>query len=446
MKIVIAGAGEVGRHAAEVLSASGNSVTVIEQSVSVLRTLADALDVRTLRGNCAHADVLRDAGVAQCGLFVAATNVDELNLLSASLAKGVGAKVSVARVHHSAYFDNRGLDYQKHLQIDGLICPEYLTAVAIARILRHPGVLAIENFAQGKIEMQRLQVSADAPAVGVALADLKLPGGIRVAMVIRQDHAFIPDASTVIAEGDIVSVVGEQQNFEAASRFFQKNEFKRRHVVIVGGTAMGVWLCRALRSRHFSVRLFTSDRARAEELSAKLPHVTVIEADPTDPAVFDEEHIAKVDAFIALTQDDEHNILAAAQAKSLGAKKAIAVLQRPTYLHLLEHVGIDLAFSPRAVAAREIQRLLETGPVRVLATLANETADMYEIHVGKGAPVIGHPIREIKLPEPCILAGLQRGDEVRMPGAEDKLQAGDYLLAIGRHGTQRALQKLFTGK
>lgn len=446
MNIVIAGAGEVGRHAAEVLAGAGNSVTIIERNPSVLRALEDQLDVRTLQGNCTHANVLQEAGVPKCGLYVAATESDELNLLSAYVAKGVGARKTVARVHHSVYFERRGLDYQKHFQIDELLCPEYLTAIAIAQTLRNPGALAIENFAAGNIEMQQLKVNGDVPAAGHVLADLKLPTGVRVALVVRQTESFIPTAATKIAEGDIVTIVGERSNFEAASRFFQKGETRRRNVVIMGATAMGVWLCRALRGRHFSVRLFGSDRERAEELSAKLSHVTVIDADPTDATVFDEEHIAQADAFVALTEDDEHNILAAAQAKSMGAKSAIAVLQRSTYLHLVEHVGIDRAYCPRFVAAREIQSLLDNGPVRVLVTLKDRIADMYEIHVGKGAPAIGHPIREIKLPDPCILAGLQRGDDVHMPGAEDMLQAGDRLLAIGGHGLERPLTKLFRGK
>lgn len=446
MNIVIAGAGTVGRHLAEVLAASGNSVTVIDLSASKLAKLEAELDVRTFRANCAHAYAIREAGVPECDMFIAATDHDEVNLLAASTAKGVGAKKCVARVHHSAYFDGRGLDYHQYFRIDSLICPEYVTAVAIAQTLRNPGALAVENFARGMIEMQQLKVSDKAPALKVPLAKLSLPKGVRVATVTREDRSFIPDASTVIEQGDIVTLIGEKSNLESARRLLQTDKIKRKHVVIMGATSMGVWLCRALRQRRFAVRLFVSDRSRAEEVADKLPHVTVIEAEPTEPSVFAEEHIADADAFVALTSDDEHNILAAAQAKSLGTKLAIAVTQRSTYLHLLEHVGIDRAFSPRVVAAREIQLLLEPGPVRVLASLVEATADVYEVRVSENAEAVDKPLKSIRLPGPCVIGPIQRGDKVFVPGAEDTVQAGDCVLVIGARGMKDKLKKLFAGK
>lgn len=445
MNLIIGGAGAVGRHLAEVLTTAGHNITVIDLEASKLLLLGDELDVRTLRGNCAHADVLREAGGADCDMFVAATNQDEVNLLAAANAKGIGAKRCVARVHHSAFFDNRGLDYLQYYHIDSLICPEYATAVAIARTLRHPGALAVEDFASGTIEMQQIKVGDDAPALGIALADLTLPKGVRVATVTRRDHSFLADATTEINSGDIVTLIGEKSQLEAARRLLQTSKIKKKHVVVMGSTSMGVWLCRALRQRHFAVRLFLEGRARAEELAIKLPHVTVIEADPTEPSVFAEEHLAESDAFVALTEDDEQNILAAAQAKSLGTKLAIAVTQRSTYHRLLEHVGIDRAFSPRIVAAREIQLLLEEGPIRVLATLVEGTASVYEIRVGAG-PAAGTALKDITFPGPCLIAAVQRGDKVFVPGANDKIERDDCVLAIGRRDMEKKLAQIFVGQ
>ena len=171
----------------------------------------------------------------------------------------------------------------------------------------------------------------------------------------------------------------------------------------------------------------------------------MIEAEPTDPSVFAEEHVADSDAFIALTDDDEHNILATAQAKSLGVKFAALVVQRSDYLHLLEHVGIDRAFNPGMVAAREIQLLLEPGPVRVLASLRDVDADVFEIRVGADADVVGRPLKEIVFPGPCVIGAIQRGDDVFVPGANDAINADDLVLAIGRRGLDKKLKKLFAG-
>ncbi|MEE9295480.1 MAG: Trk system potassium transporter TrkA [Phycisphaerae bacterium] len=446
MNIVIGGAGSVGRHLAEVLAVAGNNVTIIDSDPATLQSLGDELDVGTLRANCAHGSALREAGVADADMFIAATNNDEVNLLSASVAKLLGAKRCVARIHHRAYFDSAALSYARHLKIDHLICPEYATAVAIARTLRNPGSLAVENFARDQIQMQELKVSDDAKALGVPLSDLNLPKGVRIATVTRAEQSFIPEASTAIAQGDIVTLVGGKANFEAARRLLQSEKIKKKHVVVMGGTSMGVWLCRALRQRHFAVRIYVFGRERAEELAGKLPHVTVVESDPTDPGVFAEERLADSDAFVALTPDDEHNILAAAQAKSLGAKLAIAVTARSTYIHLLTHVGIDRAFSPRVVAAREIQLLLEPGPVRVVASLVEATANVYEVQVGPSAPGTGESLETINLPGPCVIVAIQRKMEVLVPDAKTEVLAGDVLLVIGRRGMEKDLKKLFAGK
>ena len=446
MNILIAGAGEVGRHTAEVLVADGHNVVVIDLSAARLRALEDRLDVRTLAGNCAHAGTLAEAGTGKCDLLVAATDSDETNLLSAAVAKKMGAKKCLARVHHSAFFGTHPLDYAAQLGIDRLICPEYLTAVAIARTLRNPAALAVEEFARDRIEVQELPVDDDAGAVGTALADLKMPAGVRLAQVRRDGKSLIPSAKTVIQRSDVITLIGERGPFEQGRKLFAGTTSKRKTVVLMGGSSTAVWLCRALERRHFSVRLFEIEHERAVELSNKLEHVTVVEADPTDPDVCAEERIGSASAFIALTGDDEHNILASAQAKSLGVKTAIVVVQRTVYMHLLPTVGIDRAFSPRVVAVAEIRRTLDHGPVRLLASLSQGTADVYEITPTRRATAVGKELRNLKLPANCMIGAVQRGDEVKVPGAEDTIHHGDTVLLIGPHGIERELKKLFATK
>ncbi len=445
MNIIIAGGGEVGRRAAEVLAESGHGVTVIDLEASVLSLLEESVDLRTFRGNGAHAEVIQEAGGEACDLFVAATNLDETNLLAAATAKAIGAKKCIARVHHGSFFERRGLNYAAHFHIDRLICPEYLTALAIARTLRNPGAIAVESFARGQIELQQFVVEAEAPALGTRLADLHLPRGVRLAVVERDTFAFIPDAETTPAEGDVVYLIGESGLIENARRLFHPSKPKRNHVVIMGGSAMGVWLCRALKGRSFSVRLFETDEERAQEVARKLEHVTVVQADPTDRIAFDEENIIAADVFVALTRDDEHNILGAAQAKSLGVRQSIAVVERPTYLHLLRHVGIDQAFSPRDVAAREIEGLIEDRPVRRLASLAEGAADVYEVRATLAAEATNVPLRKIRMPAHSLVAAIQRGDRASVPGAADAVRAGDRVIVIGPQGVDKEFRKLFVG-
>jgi len=445
MNVVICGAGEVGRYAAEVLGTGWNRITVIDLDPDKLAMIDEAMDVRTLAGNGSHADLLLEAGCAKADLFIAATHIDEINLLSASIAKAVGASRCVARVHHAAFFEKRGLDYGRHLGIDHLVCPEYATAQEIVATLRSPGALAIERFAQGRIEVQQLRVSPEARAAGTLLRELRMPRGARLCAVEHEGRTSMPDASTRIEAGDIVTVVGEMQEFEKTRELFDTHSSQRRKVMIMGGSALGVWLCRAMRHKHFSIRLFEPDAARAQELAAKLDWVTVLRADVIHSDILMDERVDRADAFIGATEDDEQNILAAARAKSMGVAMVIAALQRPTYLHLLSHVGIDRAFSPRATAVGEIQRLMERGPVRTLASLSDDVIEAYEMVVPAHASQwIGHPLAAMKFPKGCLVAAIERKpDRVFVPGADDVIEAADHLILIGPAGMARELTRLF---
>lgn len=214
----------------------------------------------------------------------------------------------------------------------------------------------------------------------------------------------------------------------------------------MGGSAMGVWLCRQFRGRAFSIRLFETDRARAEELSNKLEHVTVIHADSMDPSTFSEERIQDADVFVAVSSDDEQNILAAMQAKSMGVERTIVVVQRPTYLNLLERLGIDHAFSPRVTAAREIQRIADDSPVQLMATLAEGVADIYQIVPSRDSAAVGQPLANLEFPEGVMVAALQRGESVRVPTATDRIDPGDAVVVIAKHGIDKELRKFFLGR
>lgn len=446
MNVIIAGAGEVGGHAAEVLSAEGNNVTVIDLSAERLSALDETLDLRTMVGHCGHLDVLHDASGDRCDLFIAATNIDEINLLAASMAKAIGAKKTIVRVHHTANFSLRGTMYADRLGIDEMICPEHLTSLAIARSIRNPGSIALEEFGRGELLMQRVPVAHGVPAAGKKLSELRLPPHTRLATVEHGSTIALAHADTVIDEGSYVTLIGMTKTFDAARKLFNKEREKRMHVTMMGETPTAVWLCRAMKSRVFSVRLFVTNRRRAEELSAKLDYVTVLAADPTDPATIADEHIGKADVFIAVTQEDERNILACAQAKATGVPEAIAVVQRAKYLHLFPHVGIDHAFSPRADAVKAILSLLDPGPVRSLAMFADGIAEVYELRPSKRAKVLGHQLRNLRLPPETTIAAIRRGDSVRVPGAEDQILQGDTILILGPRDIAESLRKLFVSK
>lgn len=443
MNTIICGAGEVGYHTADVLASFGHNITIIDIKPQRLRDIEERMDVQTLRGNCASAEVLRQAGAEYADALIAATRDDEINLLTAAVAKGVGVDKTIARVHHSAYFNHKGLDYRKHFNIDKLICPEYSTAQTIASSLRSPGAMAIENFARGQIEMQEFLLLKEAQAIGKSLVDLGLPSGVRVASLRRAGKVFIPDATTVVEVGDCLLLAGNADVFDQASKCIQKKDKSRTNVAIMGGTSTAVWLARSLRGTRFSIRLFETDIERAEELAQKLEWVTVINADPTESDTFSEEHLEQADTFIATSDDDEQNILACAWVKSMGVKQVFTTTQRRRYLHLVSRVGIDQTFSPRIIAARQIERELDEQPLRRLASISEGDLDVYRVKVGSAGEVIGKPLHKIKLTPNWIIVAIEHDGKVKMPTADDFIHVEDVVLVIGKHGMEQQLIELF---
>lgn len=443
MNIVIVGAGEVGRHAAEVLSAGNHNIVLADLDPRAIEQASEMLDIHTIVCSATDADRLQEAGVGNCDLFFAATDRDETNLLSAAIANGLGADHIAARVHHSAYYRGKGLDYARHLGIDTLICPEHLASQRIAVHLRNPGALAVEEFARGQIQMQQVIVDNAGAATRKPLRELAFGAGVRVATVERADAAFVPDRDTVLRVDDRVILVGEPTAVMKATTLLQTKKPSRVRVVIMGASSTAVWLCRALRGPQFSVRLFETERPRAEEVSLKLSHVTVVQADPTDLRVFTEESIGEADAFIAATHEDEQNILAAMQARSMNVPLTVAILERPKYLHMIEHIGINLAVSPRMVAGRELLRIVETGPMRLLASISEGAVDVYEIRMPKRAAICGKALRNVAFPAGCLVAAILREGEARVPGADDVFEAGDAVLVILRHGQEADVSQLF---
>jgi len=443
MNIIICGAGHVGYHSAEVLVAAGHRVTVIDTDAASLRTIQDSLDAATLQGSCSESRVLVDAGIAKADLLVAATNHDEVNLLAASIGKGLGADRVIARVHHRAFFEEGVFDYAAHLGIDRLICPEFVAAQQIARTLRNPAAIAIETFARGGIEIQEFPIPDDSPAAGKKLSEIRLPLHSRLLAISRDSFVSMPRADSTIEAGDIVILLSDREHFGAALEAFgNKAGTSRRRIAIMGGPAMTVWLCRALRSRRFSIRVFEEDAQRAQELAEKLTWATVINADPTDESVFSEEALSQIDTFIALTNDDERNILGSAWVKTMGVAQTIAVVQRPQYGHLLRHVGIDKSYSPRTSAVSEILNVLEEKGLRRMTSLAEGVLDVFRARVEIGSEVIGRPLRDVSELNPWVVVALEHDENISVPTADSVIEVGDTLLIVGPNGTDKKLAKL----
>ena len=448
MKIVIVGAGEVGRYLSQLLSERGDDVTVIESSDDIAGELDEELDVRVIIGNGASAKYLMKADAAEADFFLAMTAHDQLNIVACSIAAKLGAKYTIARIHDQVYTDNSAVNYQEHFGIDFLLNPEALCAVEFAKMMRNPERVAVEDFARGEIEVQKVEVSGNSKAVGKTLREIRIPPGMRVGYVQRGGRMRLATADTKIEGGDVVTILGSPEVlFEKRALFTASRSDGDVSVVIYGATEIAVSLVRLLKNPRFHIRIIEPSIHHAKRMAEMFPNVTVINGSATSLRLLEEENIGSADYFVACTRDDEENIMTCLQAKKLGVGHVQLTINKPDYEavidNMVEVMGLDLVVSPRKTTADEIMRYVSSDSFVKIGTLDEEEVDLIELRVSSFSPVIGKTVRDISLPAGCIIAALMHKASAKVPGPDDMITAGDRLILILAKSKIDEIVKLF---
>lgn len=446
MNIIIVGAGEIGRHLAAVLSQEAHNISVIEKDAVLAAELEQLIDAKVIHGNGSSVEDLVEADVGECDLFLGLTSSNTANLMSASMAKSMGVAKVVSRVHPGLQREEWLFDFKGHFGIDHLFSSERLTAIELAKYVRNPDSLVVEELARGRIELQQVRVGEKADANGLTLRKLEAPAGIRLAMVSRAGNHFVPDAETVLQAGDVVTIFGEPRKLRDFSGRLQgrKPKTERLSVVIFGGNEYGFSLAQMLESVDCNVRIFEKDPALCAKLADRLTNTTVIRADATVVSDLEEEQVGQADFFIGTSADDEDNVMSCLQAHTLGAKNCLTLIHRADYAAAISasghHLGIRAAVSPREATRREIQRFITTDRYHVLKSF--EGADLLEIRVGKGSIATGHMVHEVAWPAGVVLVGQLRGIHADVPSPDAVLLAGDHLYAVVAHAARKAFVRL----
>lgn len=445
MQVVIIGAGTVGTSIAELLCHEGHSVTVIDNDEEKTKRIYNELDVRTVLGQGSQTSILFQADTATADVVLAVTGNDEVNIVAASIARGMGAKRSVARVYAPVFRDLSTFDYEAHFGINRLLSLEHLTAMELARAIRNPTSLFVENFARGELEIQEVTVSAKSAFVDKSIRDMALPSKIRLGSISRNEKTWIASADDELKAGDRLGIIGRTEDIENVKTLFQKTVAPKRRIMIAGGGETGYHLAKVLDERRFSVLLMESDLNRCEKLAARLPHVTVIQCDATSRNVLEEERVASADVFVACTGDDENNMVAGVEAKELGAKQILAIVGRSDYGNIISKLGIDFAVSEREVMAKQINGYLDEGPIIAKSCIAGGTVNVIEADIIGEAPITGKPLAELDLPGKTLIAAVSRQGFSYVPGASSKLEDGDTVIALAETNSLSALKKMFNG-
>jgi trk system potassium uptake protein TrkA len=454
MKIVILGAGQVGRTAAHHLSREeANDVTVVDTNEEVLRDLQDRLDIRTVAGNASYPTVLESAGAADADVLVALTSSDEVNMMACEVAYTLyRTPTKIARIRSAEYTSRPALFAEEALSVDVWISPEQLVTEYIARLIRYPGALQVLDFADGRVRLVGVRARPGGLLVGQRIRALRehMPDiDVRIVAIYRAGRSIRPDGDTIIEDGDEVFFLAAREQIRRAMAELRREEDPARRVVIAGGGNIGFRLARELDEAN-QVKLIERDPKRARRVSELLQNTIVLNGDTADEELLVEENIDSADVFAALTNSEEANILSAMLARRLGAKKVMALINKPSYAELMESGSIDVAISPQTITIGSLLAHVRRGDVVRVHSLRRGAAEAMEgiVHGDeRRSKVIGRKVEEIRLPDGASIGAIARGDEVIMAHHDTVIQADDHVivfLADRRHVEQ--VEKLFVSE
>ncbi len=438
MHIIILGAGQVGSSLAEHLAREENDITIVDRDSNVLHELQDRLDLRTLAGHCAHPDVLEAAGGPDADMIVAVTDSDEVNMIACQVAYTLfHTPTKIARVRAAGYLNHPELagGEKAALPIDIVISPEQLVTNHIVRLIEHPGVLQVVDFAGGRIQMVGVRAMAGAPAVGQPIRSIaeRLPAvNMRIAAIFREGSNIKPEGSVVIEDGDEVFFLVAPSQVDMLTAQFRETDKPYRHIMIAGGGNIGMRLAQRLEGQ-YRVKVIEPDRRRAQYLTEVLHKAMVLMGDAADEDLLREENVGEMDVFISLTNRGEANILSAMLAKRMGTRKTMALVNRPGHSQIIEEGLVDIAISPQEITLGALLTRVRRGDIAAVHSMRRGSAEAIEaIAHGdrKTSKVVGRRIDELKLPPGIRFSALVRGDEVIIVHHDTVIEAEDHVIVF----------------
>ncbi|TQV70685.1 Trk system potassium transporter TrkA [Exilibacterium tricleocarpae] len=454
MKIIILGAGQVGGTLAENLASEANDITVVDSKEKRLRELRDRIDIGVVAGEGSHPGVLIQAGIEDADMLIAVTNNDEINMVACQIAHSLfSTPTKIARIRSTAYLSEPRLFRDESIPIDVLISPEKLVSGYIFRLIEHPGALQVLDFAEGKVQLVAVKAYYGGPLVGQELRFLRqhMPSvDTRVAAIYRRDRAITPEGSTVIEVDDEVFFIAAKSDIRAVMSELRRLERPYKRIIIAGGGNIGLRLTRELESR-YSVKLMEYSGERCKYLSEQLERCVVLHGSASDQDLLLEENIEDTDVFLALTNDDEANVMSSMLAKRLGARKVMTLINNPAYVDLVQGGEIDIAISPQQTTIGSLLTHVRRGDMVNVHSLRRGAAEAIEVIAHgdqRSSKVVGKTIEEIDLPDGANIGAIVRetpqGSDVIIAHDDVVVETGDHVIVflINKKHT-RDIERLF---
>ena len=448
MKIIIVGAGEVGFHIAQRLSEENQDVVLIDRDPLQIKRVAENLDVHAFLGSGTSPRILKDAGIDNADMLVAATDIDEINLIACLMAKTFNPYLlKVARVKNEEYLQEGELFGRDLLGIDHVINPQSEMVNTIQNIMEIPSASEVIDFVGGRVKLIGFFITKDSPFVDRKLLSFnELKGRILVGAIVRGDQVLIPQGEDVILAGDLVYVVARNTELSKTLGVLDIKQETSRRVIIVGGGQTGATLAKQMDQAKITVKIIEKESDRCAGLSEMLQHVIVINGDGTDKNLLEEENIGDVDFLASVTGDEASNILMSLLAKGLGAKKTVTRVSKSSYIPLMSAIGIDTVVSPRLSAVRAILQHIRPGKIISVAPLKGEQAEAIEAEALETSDIVNMPLSKVKMPKGAIVGTIVRGDEIIIPRGDSVIRPKDHLIIFALQAVVPKLEKLLTVK
>nr|WP_312577922.1 Trk system potassium transporter TrkA [Sedimentibacter sp.] len=451
MKIIIIGGGKVGYTLAKQLSTENHDITVIDNNINALNHADETLDVMCIKGNGASVEIMQEANVAESDLLIAVTDGDELNMICCVIGKKLGAKHTVARIRNTDYSGEHNM-LKEELELDLVINPEMDAAAEIARQLQFPFAANVETFANNMLEMVEFRVMESDPIINIKLMNLtkKLPSKVLFCSVKHDNEIIIPNGNFIFDVGDVVYVIGERNGISKFFKYLGRSTQRAKNITIVGGSRISIYLTWLLNDIGINTKVIELNNNRCVLLSEVLPQALIICGDGTDQEVLDNENIHSTDAFIALTDRDEENLISSIYAHQCGVPKVILKINRINYIPIVKQLGLDSIISPKYTTANNILRYVRAlnnsrgSAVEKLYKILDDEAEVAEFTANSSTNFLDVKLGDLHLKANILIAAIVRNKKIIIPYGNDCIKDGDKVIVITRTGFISDLNDIFS--
>jgi trk system potassium uptake protein TrkA len=443
MRVVIVGAGEVGLQIARFLTAEGVEVVVIDRAKEKLKRITDELDLAVVVGEGGVPSILEEAGAREADILLAVTDIDEINIVACSVAKEVfNIPRNVARIRNLEYIKNEALLLS--LGINPAISPEVESAKAVIRLLELPFATDVEDFEEGRIKIIGFRIPSDSKLIGKALKDLDLTKPkVLIGAIQRSDRTVVASGNDTIKKDDIIFLPVKAEDILPVCNSIGGLTHDVKRVMIVGGGRIGYYVAKTMEERKVTIKIIEKDTERCKFLLKSLKKCVILHGDGSDQKLLEEENINDMDIFIAISNNEELNIMACLLAKSLGAKKVMAVVNRTDYLPLANNLGIESVLSPRIITADAILRYVRKGNILSVISIADGKVEVMETEIHEKSVLLGKPLHEVELPQRALVGAIARDHDIIIPSGGDRVLQGDKLIVFALKESIKLVEELF---